>query len=102
MFKNLTFVVLILILSVSSSFAIENRSKQVLESTDFRVDQVLNDVYALVDSEKMNLFDQRNEEMDKELVTLFDTSILRSKLEQFYTMLYYISKYATIEKTSLI
>ncbi len=101
MFRRSFFVVLVLLLFASSAFAIENRSKQVLESTDFSVDQVLNDVYALVDSEKVKLFDQRNEEMDKELVTLFDTSILRSKLEQFYTMLYHISRYATIGKDEL-
>ena len=98
MIRSSFFVVLVLLLFASPVFAIENRSKQTLESTDFSVDQVLNDVYALVDSEKVKLFDQRNEEMDKELITLFDTSILRSKLEQFYTMLYHISRYATIEK----
>ncbi len=98
MFKSSLFLVLVLLLFASPGFAIENRSKQVLETTDFNVDQVLNDVYALVDSENVKLFNQRNEEMDKELIALFDISILRSKLEQFYTMLYYISEYATIEK----
>jgi hypothetical protein len=97
MFKSSLLVFLVLLFT-SPAFAIENRSKQVLETTDFSVDKVLNDVYALVDSENVNLFDQRNEEMDKELITLFDTSILRSKLEQFYTMLYYISRYATVGK----
>jgi hypothetical protein len=98
MFKSSLFLVLVLLLFASPVFAIENRSKQVLETTDFSVDMVLDDVYALVDSENVKLFNQRNEEMDKELIALFDTSILRSKLEQFYTMLYYISEYATIEK----
>ena len=101
MFKNSLIVVLVLLLFASQAFAIENRSKQVLETTDFSVDQVLNDVYALVDSENKKLFDQKNEEMDRNLIALFDTSILRSKLEQFYTMLYYISKYATVEKDKL-
>ena len=101
MFKNSLIVVLVLLLFASPAFAIENRSKQVLETTDFSVDQVLNDVYALVDSENKKLFDQKNEEMDRNLIALFDTSILRSKLEQFYTMLYYISRYATIEKDKL-
>jgi len=101
MFKNSLIVVLVLLLFASPAFAIENRSKQVLETTDFSVDQVLNDVYALVDSENKKLFDQKNEEMDRNLIALFDTSILRSKLEQFYTMLYYISKYATVEKDKL-
>ena len=101
MFKNSLIAVLVLLLFASPAFAIENRSKQVLETTDFSVDQVLNDVYALVDSENKKLFDQKNEEMDRNLIALFDTSILRSKLEQFYTMLYYISKYATVEKDKL-
>jgi hypothetical protein len=101
MLKNSLIAVLVLLLFASQSFAIENRSKQVLETTDFSVDQVLNDVYALVDSENIKLFDQKNEEMDRNLIALFDTSILRSKLEQFYTMLYYISKYATVEKDKL-
>ena len=97
MFKYSLLVVLV-ILFTSPAFAIENRSRQVLETTDFSVDSVLNDVYALVDSENVNLFDQRNEEMDGALIALFDLSIRRSKLEQFYTMLYHISSYATIEK----
>ena len=101
MLKNSLIAVLVLLLFASTTFAIENRSKQVLETTDFSVDQVLNDVYALVDSENKKLFDQKNEEMDRNLIALFDTSILRSKLEQFYTMLYYISRYATIEKDKL-
>ncbi len=98
MLKISHFVVLVLLLFASHAFAVENRSKQVLETTDFSVDQVLNDVYALVDSENIKLFDKKNEEMDRELIALFDTSVLRSKLEQFYTMLYYLSTYATIGK----
>ena len=101
MFKHSFFVVLVLLLFVSPSLAKENGSKQISETTDFSVDQVLNDIYALVDSENIKLFDQRIEELDRYLTALFDTSILRSKLEQFYTMLYYISKYATIEKDEL-
>ncbi|WP_133111641.1 hypothetical protein [Candidatus Scalindua japonica] len=97
MFKNSLLAAMILLFT-SPAFALENRTKQVLETTDFSVETVLNDVYALVDSEHVNLFDQRNEEMDSALMALFDMSILRSKLEQFYTMLYYISSYATIEK----
>jgi hypothetical protein len=64
--------------------------------------QVLEDVYALVDSEGVKLFREENREMNKELMELFDVSIPRSKLEQFYTMLFYISKYATIEKDAFI
>ncbi len=99
MFKNSLFVVLILILSAGPVYAIANRSNQTeAKQSDFSVEQVLNDVYALVDSENIKLFDHKIEEMDRELIALFDVSILRSKLEQFYTMLYYISWYATIEK----
>ena len=98
MFRNSLIAVLALLIFVSPVFAIENRSKQISESKDFSVDQVLNDVYALVDSENIKLFDKTNEVMDRELRELFDTSILRSKLEQFYTMLYHISRYATIGK----
>jgi hypothetical protein len=94
-------VVLALLLFASPAFARENRSKQVSESKDFSVEQVLKDVYALVDSENVKLFDKTNEEMDRKLRELFDTSILRSKLEQFYTMLYYISRYTTIGEDEL-
>jgi len=62
------------------------------------MNQVLDDLYALVDTEEVQLFKEKNKEMDKELKELFDVSIIRSKLEQFYTMLYYISRYAIIEK----
>jgi hypothetical protein len=98
MFKNFLFIVLVLVFAVPS-YALGGRSKPVSHKpAEFDIDQVIEDVYALVDSENVKLFNQRNEELDKELIALFDTSILRSKLEQFYTMLYYISKYATIEK----
>ena len=71
------------------------------KSTGFSINQVLDDVYALVDTEKVKLFEEKNSEMDKELRELFDVSILRSKLEQFYTMLFYISKYTSIAKNEL-
>ncbi len=98
MLKNSIFMVLVFLFYTSTALGVENRSKQDLETKNFSVEQVLIDVYALVDSENIQLFDQKNEEMDRELIALFDKSILRSKLEQFYTMLYYISKYATIGK----
>jgi len=99
MFKNFLFVVLVLILFAVPSYALGGKSEPVsLKPAEFDINQVIEDVYALTDSENVKLFDQKNEEMDKELIALFDVSILRSKLEQFYTMLYYISKYATIEK----
>ncbi len=99
MFKNFLFVVLVLILFTVPSYALGGKSEPVsLKPEEFDINQVIEDVYALIDSENVKLFDQKIEEMDKELIALFDVSILRSKLEQFYTMLYYISKYATIEK----
>ena len=80
-------------------FASDSKPDQsITKSTEFSINQVLDDVYALVDTEKVKLFKEKNKEMDNELKELFDVSIPRSKLEQFYTMLYYISKYATIEK----
>ncbi|GJQ57853.1 MAG: hypothetical protein SCALA701_06540 [Candidatus Scalindua sp.] len=63
--------------------------------------QVINDVYSLVDEENIKLFNQKDSEMDKLLEDLFTVTVPRSKLEQFYTMLYYISKYATIEKDEI-
>ena len=80
-------------------FASDSKSNQpITKSTEFSINQVLDDVYALVDTVGVKLFKEKNKEMDKELKELFDVSIIRSKLEQFYTMLYYISRYATIEK----
>ncbi len=99
MFRNFLFIVLLFLFFAVPSYALGGKSEPVsLKPAEFDIDQVLNDVYALVDSENLKLFNQKNEEMDKELTALFDVSILRSKLEQFYTMLYHISKYATIEK----
>jgi hypothetical protein len=83
-------------------FASDSRPDQsITKSAEFNINQVLDDVYALVDTEKVKLFKEKNKEMDKELKELFDVSILRSKLEQFYTMLFYISKYASIDKDEL-
>jgi hypothetical protein len=98
MFKNFLFIVLVLVFAVPS-YALGSKLEPVsLKPAEFNINRVIEDVYALVDSENAKLFNQKNEEMDKELIALFDVSILRSKLEQFYTMLYYISRYATIEK----
>ena len=99
MFKNFLFVVFIFLLFAVPSYALGGKSEPVsLKPAEFDINQVIEDVYALVDSENVKLFNHKNEEMDKELVALFDVSVLRSKLEQFYTMLYCISSYATIEK----
>ncbi len=85
------------------AFAFDSKFETVtVKPKEVIVNQVLNDVYSLVDSENVKLFKNKNEEMDKELIALFDVSIQRSKLEQFYTMLFYISKYASIEKDEII
>ena len=99
MFRNSTCLCLMLLLLTIPVFASDSKSDQsITKSTEFSINQVLDDVYALVDTEGVKLFKEKNKEMDKELKELFDSSIIRSKLEQFYTMLYYISRYATIEK----
>ncbi|MBZ0109830.1 MAG: hypothetical protein K8F52_14350 [Candidatus Scalindua rubra] len=99
MLKKFLFVVSVFLLFAVPSYALGGKSELVsLKPEEFDINQVIEDVYALVDSENVKLFDQKNDEMDKELIALFDTSILRSKLEQFYTMLYHISRYTTIEK----
>ncbi len=98
-FRNSTCLCLMLLLFTIPVFASDSKSDQsITKSTEFSINQVLDDVYALVDTEGVKLFKEKNKEMDKELKELFDASIIRSKLEQFYTMLYYISRYATIEK----
>ncbi len=103
MFKNLLFIYFTLLLISVPVFASDSKSEQtVAKPAKFNVNQVLDDVYALVDSEGGKLFREENREMDRELKELFDVSILRSKLEQFYTMLFYISKYASIEKDEFI
>ena len=103
MFRNLSFVCLALLLTSVPVFAIGTISEQaVTKQAEFNVNQVINDVYALVDSENVTLFSKKNSEMDEELIDLFDNTVLRSKLEQFYTMLFYISKYTTIEKDEIV
>jgi len=90
---------MVFLLFAVPSYALGGKSEPVtLKPSALDINEVIEDVYALVDSENLKLFNQKNEEMDKALIALFDVSILRSKLEQFYTMLYLISTYATIEK----
>ena len=78
-----------------------NLNKRLQSRRNLVLIKFLDDVYALVDTENVKLFKEKNSEMDKELKELFDVSILRSKLEQFYTMLFYISKYTSIEEDEL-
>jgi hypothetical protein len=91
-----------LLLVTIPAFASDSRpGRSVAKSTGVSISQVLDDVYALVDTEEVKLFKEKNNEIEKKLRALFDVSIHRSKLEQFYTMLYYISKYTSIEKEEL-
>ncbi|MFQ5687445.1 MAG: hypothetical protein ACE5GV_12390 [Candidatus Scalindua sp.] len=92
---------MLLLISIPVLASDSKSDQTITKSPEFSINQVLDDVYALVDTEKAKLFKEKNNEMDKELITLFDVSILRSKLEQFYTMLFYISKYTTIEKDEI-
>lgn len=102
MIRNPTCLCFMLLLISIPVLASDSKSDQTItKSTEFSINQVLDDVYALVDTEKVKLFKENNSEMGKELKELFDVSILRSKLEQFYTMLFYISKYTSIEKDEL-
>ena len=89
---------MLLLISIPVLASDSKSDHTITKSTEFSINQVLDDVYALVDTEKVKLFKEKNSEMDKELKGLFDVSILRSKLEQFYTMLFYISKYTSIGK----
>ncbi len=100
---SLLILCLTYLLSAVPTFAFGSKFETVVvEPEAFSIDQVLNDVYALVDSENEKLFECKNVQMDKELTVLFDNSILRSKLEQFYTMLFLISKHASIGKDEFI
>lgn len=103
MSKDVIFTFLTLLLSSLTVFASDYKTEDAIKKTEkFNINQVLDDVYALVDSDNVKLFREENREMNKELKELFDVSIVRSKLEQFYTMLFYISRYASIEKDELI
>ena len=57
--------------------------------------QVMQDTYALEDDHQEKLFHRPSRTLDQEMENLFDRSAPRSKLEQFYTMLFYISRYAS-------
>jgi hypothetical protein len=58
--------------------------------------QVLRDVYALEDNHRETLLHWPNARLDGAMAALFDVSAPKSKLEQFYTMLYYISQDASV------
>lgn len=57
--------------------------------------QVMLDIYALEDNHQEKIIRRPNRRMDQEMEDLFDQSAPRSKLEQFYAMLFYISQNAS-------
>jgi hypothetical protein len=57
--------------------------------------QVLTDVYALEDSHRQMIFRGPNGVLNQEMTDLFEPSPPKSKLEQFYTMLFYISQHSS-------
>jgi hypothetical protein len=57
--------------------------------------QVVLDAYALEDARGKKIFHEPNSSMEQAMTDLFDLSVPRSKLEQFYTMLFYTSRYAS-------
>ncbi len=57
--------------------------------------QVLKDVYALEDNHQEKIFRWPDPTMEQKMADLFDVSAPKSKLEQFYTMLFLVSQYAS-------
>ena len=57
--------------------------------------QVLRDAYALEDDRHVKILRGPNPALEQALMALFDLSAPKSKLEQFYTMLFHISRYAS-------
>lgn len=59
------------------------------------VAQVLQDVHALEDDHQAKLFRGTTRTLDQALAALFDPSAPRSKLEQFYSLLFHVSQHAS-------
>jgi hypothetical protein len=57
--------------------------------------QVMQDAYALEDSKQEKVFRWPDRALDQAMTGLFDLSVPKSKLEQFYAMLSYIARYAS-------
>ena len=57
--------------------------------------QVLQDLYALEDSRQVKLFRGPDRALEHALEVLFDTSVPKSKLEQFYSLLFHIARHAS-------
>ncbi len=63
--------------------------------TPVDVAQVLQDVYALEDNRQAKLFRGPTRTLDQALTALFDPLAPRSKLEQFYSLLFHISQHTS-------
>ncbi len=57
--------------------------------------EVLRDVHALRDDGETKLFAAPDRALDERLTALFALTVPKSKLEQFYTMLYYLAHHAS-------
>jgi hypothetical protein len=57
--------------------------------------EVLQDVYALEDTHHIKLFSESNPKLERALAALFDLTIPKSKLDQFYSLLFYLDRYAS-------
>jgi hypothetical protein len=57
--------------------------------------QVMLDLYALEDNEQRKILRGPNSTMEQTVRDLFDLSAQKSKLEQFYTLLFYISQHTS-------
>jgi hypothetical protein len=57
--------------------------------------EVFQDVYALEDSQHIKLFSAPNPRLNQALVALFDLTVAKSKLNQFYSLLFYLDRYAS-------
>jgi hypothetical protein len=57
--------------------------------------QIMLDLYSLEDSEQEKILRGPNLALEQEVRGLFDLSVQKSKLEQFYTLLFYISQHTS-------
>ncbi len=63
--------------------------------------EVLRDVHALEDEYHVKLLSEPTPELDQALVAVFDLSVPKSKLEQFYTLLFYLAQHASHPGTQI-
>jgi len=63
--------------------------------------EVLQDVYALEDSQHIKLFSEPNPRLNQALAALFDLAVPKSKLDQFYSLLFYLARYASYPGTRI-